>query len=123
MTNACWILDYWDICRSSTRNNPRTANGYKGWNLQFYENPSTTSFEMILVLATFPFLLYISPLSYTSPTIKVEWTLILSNVINIGKIYYSKVYPKYVEHAGTSGQMAKKSDKKLKAKLHVSVHL
>ncbi len=53
VTNPSWI---WDVSRSSsTRNNLRTANGYKCWSLQLYKNPSTTCFEMILVLVTFHF--------------------------------------------------------------------
>ncbi len=77
VTNACWIFDYLDVSRSSSaRNNPRTANGYKSWNLQFSKNPSTTNYEIFLVLAIFPFLLFITLFSYTSPTIKVVWTFL-----------------------------------------------
>ncbi len=43
--NASWIFDYCDV--SSSRNNPRTANGYKCWNLQLYKNHSFTIIKSI----------------------------------------------------------------------------
>ena len=60
VTNASWILDYWNVSSSSsTKNSPRTTNGYKCRNLQLYKVPSTTNFKMILVLATFPSFYYL----------------------------------------------------------------
>ena len=90
VTNACQIFDYWDVSRSSsTRNNPRTANGYKSWNLQLYKNPSTTNFETILVLATFPFFfIYVTHFHIPPQQLKLNERP-FQNVINIRKIYYS----------------------------------
>ena len=87
VTNACWIFDYSYVSRSSnTRNNPKTANSYKCWNLQLYKNPSTTSFEMILVLAIFPFLLFITLFHILRQQLKL-YERFFQNVINIENIY------------------------------------